>query len=104
MRSIGRVENLTIRNAQLRRASAVPQQGCLLEVHSKDGAPLVNTLRLIDVFSQRMGCLVSQESGSIGVLQMSNVLANEAGGPLYRRLGGDVGSVYGNAVFGGSLE
>jgi hypothetical protein len=100
----GRVENLTIRNAQLRRATEVPKQGCLVEVHSKDGPPVVNTLRLIDVFSQRMGCLVSQQSGTIGTLQMSDVLAIESGGLLFRRQGGDVGTVYSDAVHGATLQ
>jgi hypothetical protein len=100
----GRVENLTIRNAQLRRASAVPQQGCLVQVQSEDGAPVVNTLRLIDVFSQRMGCLVSQQSGSIGTFQLSDVLAIESGGALFQRRGGEVGNIYRDAVYGGPLE
>jgi len=100
----GRVENLTVRDAQLRRAREVPKQGCLVQVHGHDGAAVVNTLRLIDVFSPRLGCLVSQESGSVGTLQISDVLAIEPAGPLLRRQGGSVGTVYSDAVHGAPLQ
>jgi hypothetical protein len=100
----GEVEDLVVRAVQVRRGSGVPVEGALVEVGSGAGEARVERLVLDGVSVRRMRALVSQEGGTVGVVKLSGVLAQDMGGPLVQSSAGTIGEVYADAVHGAEVR
>jgi hypothetical protein len=97
---MGHVENLIVRNVEIRRDENIPIKGCLIETTiGTRGAPGIKNLFMTNILANRMNCLISHKEGEIDSIQVSNIMCSDMG-DAFLAADRDIGQMNSSSVFG----
>ncbi|GEM_PF-253092 len=96
----GFVDKLIVRNVEIIKSADTPQKGCLIETIK--GAK-INDLFMNGVYANRLESLLSHQDGSIGTLQLNNILCSEVSDAAVSVKDGNIQQLNADAVHGCKL-